>query len=144
MSTIKHLIIACCDDGRVLAHGAALVDGARAVSLRRLARERERFCDDLAREGRTLHHTPRVHGSWVGAIRGALFDARRLATGPNTGDVIFGCRKSQQRVEAVFADAVGRSWPNDLGQVLAAQHQAIAGAREVLIAMQYGEIDSPP
>ena len=138
MSIVQTLIVACCDDGRVLEHGAALVDGVRAAGLEHLARERELFCDELSLAGRTLHHTPWVHGSWMGAFRRALFDARRLAIGPNTGDVIFGCRRSQQRVEAVFAAAIEVSSPSELFRVLTAQHEAIAHAREVLVAMQYG------
>jgi len=138
MSAIERILIACCDDAHVLAHGARLVAGIRRAGLRRLAHERERFCEELSLAGRTLHHTPRAHGSWAGFIRGALFDARRLATGPNAGDVIVGCRKSQRRVEAVFADALEGSWPKEVLDVLTAQHEAIAGARDVLVGMQYG------
>jgi hypothetical protein len=80
MSTIDRIIVACCDDGRVLAHGAALVEGVRAEGLRHLADERERFCDELSLAGRTLHRTPRVHGSWAGAIRSAF--STRAASRP--------------------------------------------------------------
>jgi hypothetical protein len=51
--------------------------------------------------------------------------------------VIFGCRTSQQRVGAAFADAVALSWPKALFDVLTAQHAAMARARDVFVAMQY-------
>ena len=135
---VQQLVGACVDDEHMLTRAADMVDEGRAVGLRRLARERIDFIEELRSSGRTLHQTPHTRGSIVGEARGMALRAWIFYTGENAGDVLAACRHSQERTEALFASSLHQPWSREITDLLTAQHARIDAAQDELVAIQYG------
>ena len=137
MTSIEKLIRACVDDERALRRGARNVGAGPRQKLERLASEREQFVDELRTVGTTLSGRPRATGSWSGFARAITERGWAFAAGPNAGDAIAACRRSQHRTEALFAVALESSWTTGVRAALVEQHRRIADAEGALVAMQY-------
>jgi hypothetical protein len=131
-NAIAKVIESCLDDERTLARESRHVDADRGAVLTQLANERRRFVGELERLS-----PQHGRGSW-GALRRELAgDLWLRAAGPNTGDAVEACRRSQHRTEVRYDRALELDWPPDVRTLLAAQHERIHAARYRLAELEY-------
>jgi hypothetical protein len=135
---VQELIGACVDDEHMLRRAADMVDESRGGALRKLARERVQFIDELRSSGRTLHMTFHTRGSIAGEARGMALRAWAFCAGENAGDVLTACKHSQVRTEAMFATSLTQAWPKEMSDLLATQHARIEATHKELVGIQYG------
>lgn len=131
-NAIAKVIESCMDDERTLMHESKVVGSERGAALAQLADERRQFIERLEpfapRHGR---------GSW-GALRRELAgDLWARAAGPNTGDAIVLCRRSQHRTEVCYGRALELEWPADIRALLASQLERVSAARFELAQLEY-------
>jgi hypothetical protein len=131
---LQRLIVGCLDDERALDYESGLVDHDRQVVLSRLADERAKFADRL----RTLGEPgARATGSWRRRLRELLRGVRVLAGGRNNGDSIAECRRSRDRTEALYDQAVKLQWLPPILPTLFEQRDRIRRSRGELLALQF-------
>jgi hypothetical protein len=129
------LIDVCIDDERMLGHESRVVHGFRGAVLERLAAERTAFVEqlrDLDGVGAGSHH-----GSWIGRGREWGRSLRVGVGGPNDGDAVAACRRSNERAEARFDAALDLSWPELTRATLFRQRMRLDIARDALIGIEY-------
>jgi hypothetical protein len=131
---LRRLIGACLDHERTLDHESGLVDDDRRVVLSRLAGERARFVERLQALGEP---GVRATGSWFGLLRELLRGFWVMAGGPNYGDAIAECRRSRSRTEALYEQAIRRSWSQPILPALIEQRDRIRHERRELLALQF-------
>ena len=78
-NVLRRLISTCVDDERTLQHESKIVDEGRAGTLRRLARGRGKFVDEL--EQLVGHTQRRASGSWAELLREAGRRVQVVAAG---------------------------------------------------------------
>jgi hypothetical protein len=131
---LERLIEGCLDDERTLHNESDRVGPQRHAVLRRIAGERQQFADCL----RTLGE-PGVRSavSWLGGLREGMRWAFVLAGGPNSGDSISACRRSCDRIEALYTSAIGLRWAQSILPTLSEQRESIRRSRQELLALQF-------
>lgn len=133
---LKTLIRACVDDARTLRHERTLVDAGRAEVLRRLAREREHFVEELEHLGARGQSRP--SSSLTELLREVGRSAAVLAAGcANNGDAIASCRHSRARTEARYEAALQRTWPDEIRHVLVEQRRCLHDEASTLDEIQF-------
>jgi hypothetical protein len=131
---LERLIEGCLDDERTLQNESGGVGSRRHAVLDRMAGERSQFVEQL----RTLGEPGiRPTASWLGSLREGMRWAFVLAGGPNNGDSISACRRSCDRIEALYTHAIGLPWAQAILPTLSDQRESIRRSRQELIALQF-------
>lgn len=131
---LQRLIVGCLDDERALRYESGLVEGDSRVMLRRLADDRERFADRLRTFGEPGDH---ASVSTRNRIRELARSLRVLAGGRHHGDSIAACKRSCDRIEALYTEVMQRQWSQAILPTLTEHRSQIRQARGELRAIQY-------
>ena len=131
---LQRLIIGCLDDERALHYESGIVDHNHRLVLSRLADERVQFADRLRVLGEPGACETR---SWRGALRELLRRVRVLAGGRNKSDSIAACRRSCDRTEALYDQAVKLQWSQSILPTLLEQRDCLRRSRGELLALQF-------
>ena len=132
---LRRLISTCVDDERTLQHESKIVDEGRAGTLRRLARGRGQFVDEL--EQLVGHTQRRASGSWAELLREAGRSVQIVAAGRNNGDAVAMCRHSCARTAARFDQTMRTPWPDAIQQMLEVQQSRLLDESAELDQLQF-------
>jgi hypothetical protein len=131
-TAIARVIESCLDDERTLVEEGKLVDPPRRAVLTRLADERRRFAEELERlNGQASRE------SWGAIARELGSHLWARMAGPNAGDAVAACRRSQRRTEERYDRALELRLPTDVRGALLAQQVRVHAARSELSAIEY-------
>jgi len=132
-NTIAKIIESCLDDRKTLLDECRNLDPSQQALLTRLAAEREEFVRQLEQ----LSPAP-AKTSWRESLRLLGTHAFERAAGPNTGDSIAACKRSQARTTAEYEKALELDLPSDVRTVLTSQYERIRVEREELTRLEFG------
>jgi hypothetical protein len=131
-TAIATIIQSCLDDERMLVEGSRRIDLERSGVLLRLASERRRFADALERfNGQASRE------SWKALAEELENDLWAEMAGPNAGDVVASCRRSQRRTKECYARALELPLPAEVRVVLLAQQAEVDAAEPALARIEY-------
>ena len=130
---LHRLIVGCLDDEQTLHCESDRVDPDRKDALCRLAEERGRFVDELRRLGEPC---ALATGSWLGVLREVGRRIHVLAGGCNSRDSIASCRRSCERTQVLYEQAMKLQWSQPILPVLLSHRDRIRHAYGELLALQ--------